>query len=224
MVAVGGLSYPILLTLRTCAACLLLFVVLGLPLAYWGCRSNSIASRVVSFFMTLPLVFPPIAMGFILLLLLGRNGPIGAPLYALFGVRIAFTQAGVVLAALAAGLPMVVRPVQAAMDRLEVIRLEEAARTLGCGPARTFLFVTIPQVGSSIASGLLLGVARASGEVGITMMLGGNIARRTNTLSLEIYNSVSRGEFDVAMKLCLLLAVLGLVFYVLLEKFKLKEV
>lgn len=224
MVGAAGLSFPILLTLRTCALSLILFVAIGLPLAFWGSRSKSIASRVASFFVTLPLVFPPIAMGFILLLLLGRNGPVGRPLESLFGVRIAFSQTGVVLAALVAGLPMVVRPVQAAMGRLEVRRLEEAARTLGCGPLRTFLLVTIPQVGGSIASGLLLGLARASGEVGITMMLGGNIARRTNTLSLEIYNSVSRGEFDEAMKLCLILAALGLVLYLLLEKFKIGEV
>lgn len=217
-------SFPALLTLKVCLTCLFLFIVAGLPLALWGARSRSLASRSVSFLVTLPLVFPPIAMGFILLLLLGRNGPIGRPLEGLFGVRIVFSTAGVILASFIAGLPLVVRPLQAAMERTEVIRLEEAARTMGAGPFRTFLLVTIPQVGSSLVSGLLLGVARTSGEVGITMMLGGNIAGRTNTLSLEIYNSVSRGDFDVAMKLCVILAVMGFLLYILLERHRLEGV
>lgn len=217
-------SFPALLTLKVCLTCLFLFIVTGLPLALWGARSRSLAARSVSFLVTLPLVFPPIAMGFILLLLLGRNGPIGRPLEGLFGVRIVFSTAGVILASFIAGLPLVVRPLQAAMERTEVIRLEEAARTMGAGPLRTFLLVTIPQVGSSLVSGLLLGVARTSGEVGITMMLGGNIAGRTNTLSLEIYNSVSRGDFDVAMKLCFILAVMGFLLYILLERHRLEGV
>lgn len=220
----AALIFPILLTLRTCAACLLLYALVGLPLALWLSRSHSFLSGLFGFLITLPIVFPPIAMGFILLLLLGKNGFIGVYLFSAFGVRLVFSEAAVILAAFIAGLPMVVRPLQAAMGKIEVIRLEEAARTLGCGYLKTFLLVTIPQVGSVAASGLLLGVARASGEVGITMMLGGNISGKTNTLSLEIYNLVSRGEFDVAMGLCVVLAVVGLVLYILLEKFKVKEV
>ena len=81
----------------------------------------------------------------------------------------------------------------------------------------TFLFVTVPQVSRTLFSCLLLGVARASGEVGITMMLGGNISGRTNTLSLEIFNCVSRGDFDAAMRLCAVLAVVGMLLYALLE-------
>lgn len=84
-------------------------------------------------------------------------------------------------------------------------------------------FITVPLVRSTIASGLLLGSARASGEVGITMMVGGNISGRTNTVSLEIFNLVSRGEFDEAGALCLLLAVFGLLLFVSLEKLQKKK-
>lgn len=218
------LSFPVLLTLRTCAACLVLFLVIGLPLARWESRSRSFTARAVSFFVMLPMVFPPVALGFMLLLLLGKNGPIGALLYSLFGVRVAFSPAGVALGAFVAGLLMVVRPLQAAMERLDILRLEEAARTMGCGQIKTFFLITIPQTAHTLVTGLLLGLARALGEVGIAMMLGGNIAGRTNTLSLEIYNSVSRGEFDEAMRLCAILAAIGLVFYLLLEKYRVKEV
>lgn len=217
-------SFPVRLTFKVCILCLPLFVAAGMPLALWCGRSRSFASRTASFFVTLPLVFPPVAMGFILLMLFGRNGPLGSHLESLFGVRLIFSETAVVMASFIAGLPLVVRPLQSAVERVEILRLEEAARTMGASPFRTFIFVTVPQVGSTLISGLLLGTARASGEVGITMMLGGNISGRTNTLSLEIYNCVSRGEFDTAMKLCVILAIVGLLLYVFLEKYRMDGV
>jgi molybdate transport system permease protein len=219
-----AVSFPALLTLRVCGVSLVLFLLAGLPLAFWTSRSKSWLSKGASFFVTLPLVFPPIALGFMLLLLCGRNGPVGRVLEALFSFRLIFSEAGVALAAFVAGLPLIVRPLQAAMAKAEVIRLEEAARTLGCGPVKTFILVTAPQVGNTLLAGLLLGTARASGEVGITLMLGGNIANRTNTLSLEVYNSVNSGDFELAMKLCVILAIVGLGLYALLEKYRVEGV
>ena len=217
------ISFPIFLTFRVIVTCLFLFVAAGLSLALWTSRSRSFVSRAVSFFVTLPLVFPPIALGFILLTLLGRNGPVGRFFEAAFGLRIVFSTHAVTLAAFVSGLPLVVRPLQAAMEKANVRRLEEAARTVGCGPVKTFFLVTVPQVGNTLVSGLLLGTARAFGEVGVTMMIGGNISGRTNTLSLEIYNSVSRGDFDTAMRLCAILAMVGLGLYALLEKYRVRE-
>ena len=115
------------------------------------------------------------------------------------------------------------RPLEAAMKDLSVIKLEEASHVTGCGTFKTFIFVTVPLVRNTIASGLLLGAARAAGEVGITMMLGGNISGRTNTISLEIFNSVSRGEFDRAETLCLLLVITGLLLFTALEKIQKKK-
>ena len=173
--------------------------------------------------VTLPLVFPPIALGFMLLMLFGRSGPIGGPLETATGFRLVFSKTAVTLAAFVAGLPLVVRPLQAVMRESGLIRLEEAARAHGCGRVKTFFLVTTPRVSGTLVSGLILGTARASGEVGITMMIGGNIAGRTNTLSLEIYNLVSRGEFDGAMKLCAMLAAAGLILWGLLERYRMKE-
>ena len=218
-----GVPFPVLLTFQVVASCLFLFVAAGLPLALWASRSKSFASRAVSFFVTLPLVFPPIALGFILLTLFGRNGPIGRFFETMFGFRIIFSRYAVILAAFVSGLPLVVRPLQAAMEKAGVRYLEEAARTTGCGPFKTFFLVTVPQVGNTLISGLLLSAARAFGEVGVTMMIGGNISGRTNTLSLEIYNSASRGDFDTAMRLCAALAAVGLILYIMLEKYRVKE-
>lgn len=217
-----SLYFPILLTLKTCLVSIVLLLLVGVPLAFWLSRSDSILVRPVSFLVTLPLVFPPVALGYLLLMALGRQG-IGGVLEEYAGFRIVFSQTGVFLAAFIAGLPMLARPLEAAMKNEVIIKLEEAAHVTGCGTFKTFIFVTVPLVSNTIASGLLLGTARAAGEVGITMMVGGNISGRTNTVSLEIFNSVSRGEFDRAETLCFLLALAGLLLFAALEKIQKKK-
>ncbi len=194
-----------MLTAKTCAASLLLFIAVGLPLAYWLAGKKTYLKRVIEFFVTLPLIFPPIALGYMLLIILGRNGWIGSILESI-GIRIVFSQGGVILAAFIAGLPLVVKPLQAAFDSAQARELEEAAFVHGLNRFKTAVFVSIPLVSGNLLAALLLGLARASGEVGVTMMIGGNISDRTNTLSLEIFNSVSRGDFDTATALCAILA------------------
>ncbi len=198
-------------------------VLFGIPLALWSSRSQTILCQAVSFLVTLPLVFPPIALGYLLLQILGRNSLIGSALEQGFGIRVVFSEIGVVLAAFVVGLPLVVRPLKAVLQSENILRLEQAARVTGCGPLKTFFFVTLPLIRTSLASGLLLGTARASGEVGVTMMLGGNISWKTNTLSLEVYNRVSSGELDEASQLCLILAATGLALYIILEKLQSKK-
>ena len=98
-----------------------------------------------------------------------------------------------------------VRPIQVAFAGERLKELEETARVCGASRLRTLFLLTLPLSRNAILAVLLLGLERASGEVGITMMLGGNLDDRTNTLSLEILNCVSRGDFDAATALCVLL-------------------
>ena len=146
-----------------------------------------------------------------------RDQRLGGPIYAAFDVRIIFSQAAVNLAAFIAGLPLVIRPIKVAFESHALIELEQAARICGASAVKTFFTVTLPVVRNAVLAAFLLGTARASGEVGITMMIGGNVADRTNTLSLEIYNAVGRGDFDAATFLCLILAGVALILYLLLE-------
>lgn len=141
----------------------------------------------------------------------------GALLHEVFGARLVFSQTAVTLAAFIAGLPLVIRPVKEAFESKTLLDLECAARVCGATPMTTFLRVTLPTVRNAVLSAFLLGSARASGEVGITMMLGGNVSDKTNTLSLEIYNAVGRGDFDTATALCAVLAAVALVLYAALE-------
>ncbi len=194
------------------AACITLPVlaVTGVLLGYVLGRFQGRWISALDFLVTLPLVFPPIATGFLLLMLLGRRSMIGAFLKQTIGVEMIFSFWGVVLAAFIAGLPLIVKQVQAAI-RGETSRLIEAAYVLGKSPATTFFQITIPSMRKNIAIGLSLAFARSLGEVGMTLMLGGNISGKTNTISLEVYNAVFTGEYDRAFMLVFILGAISLV-------------
>ena len=210
-------SFSALLTLRVCLACLVLHSLTAIPLARLGMAANPHLRRMVNFCITLPLVFPPMAMGFLLLMLFGRNGWGGMALQQAFGVSLVFSQGGIILAAWLAGLPLVIKPVQTALTNPDLLRFEQAARVCGASPRSCFFLVTLPLIRHGLGAGLLLGITRAMGEVGISLMLGGNIAGRTNTLSLEVFNAVSTGEFQRAAMLCAVLAIISLLLYLGIE-------
>ncbi|AHF04090.1 molybdate ABC transporter permease [Marichromatium purpuratum 984] len=206
----------LLLSLRVVAVTLALLLVAGVGLGYL--LSLSFPLRwLLDALVSLPLVFPPIAIGFFLLMLFGRHGVLGAPLYARLGWELVFSFPALVLAAFIAGLPLVVKPVQSAIEG-SARALVEASYTLGKGRLETLWRVVIPAVRPSLAAGLTLGAGRAFGEVGITLMLGGNLIGSTETLSLAIYNQVLDGDFACATRLSLLLGGISLVLFLLLRR------
>ena len=211
-----ALLFSLALTAKTCLVTLVLFLVAGPAAGFYLARVRGAAPRILGFVITIPLVFPPVALGYMLLTALGRTSFAGGLLES-FGLSLIFNEAAVALAGFIAGLPLVVRPLQAAVASPRLSELEEAARIHGAGSLDVFLRVTLPLVRPSLAAALLLGCARVSGEVGITMMLGGNISERTNTLSLEIFNAVSRADFDAANTLCLLLSLFAALLFLASE-------
>lgn len=206
----SDVSGPILLSVKVIACVLPLLAAIGVPLGYALGRRNSPMAAAVDFLVSLPLVFPPIATGFILLILFGRQGVLGKLLHAVTGDNIVFSFSGVVFAAFVSGLPLVVKTIQATV-RNEIEGYIEAAYMLGKSRLTTFFRIVLPLLRRGILSGICLAMARALGDVGITIMLGGNIIGRTNTIALEVYNSVFVGEFDRAFLLTGLLGVLSLV-------------
>lgn len=203
---------PVLLSLQTAAVVLVLHLVFGVFIGYLLSKEHVPFRILLDGLVTLPLIFPPIATGFILLLLLGRYGVIGQPL-AEQGVEIVFSRIGVFIAAFLSGLPLVTKPVQSAIEQMSG-SLTEASFMLGKSELETFVKVTLPLIRRVIMAGLMLSVGRSFGEVGITLMLGGNIHGKTETISLAIYNAVFEGNFERAMLFSALLAVitLGLFF------------
>lgn len=213
-----SLTGPLWLTGNALFWSLALHALLSIPIAFWLARHQNVLTKLVGFVTTLPLIFPPIALGYLLMVLLGQNGWIGGWLKAEWGIRVLCTPEAVILAAFVAGIPLVVRPLKAAFSDAKLRDLEAAASLCGLSPLKRFLLITVPLVRKPLAAAFILAAGRAIGEVGITMMLGGNIEDRTATVSLEIFNAVGRGDFDEATALCGVLAAISLCFYVLLDR------
>jgi molybdate transport system permease protein len=211
------LAYPAVLTVKIAAATLLAHFLLGTGLGWALAQPRWPGRTLLDVAVTLPLVFPPVALGFFLLLLFGRRSPIGGWLDDAFGFSFVFSVEGVFLASVVAGLPLVVKPIEAAIAAVSR-GLGEASRTLGRGEWDTFVHVILPNVRGAIATGLVLGLARSVGEVGITLMLGGNIIGKTNTMSLEIYNSVFNAEYPRAVVLSSLLGIASLLVFLVLRR------
>jgi len=182
--------------------------VIGIPLAYLLARRRFWGRGAVDVLVTLPLVLPPTVTGYYLIVLLGRRGVLGAPLYEATGWSVAFTWYAAVFAATVMALPLLVRTARAAIGSVDQ-NLERAAFTLGRPEWRTALEVTLPLARNGILAGLVLAFARALGEFGATIMLAGNIPGKTQTLPLSIYTAVQTGEAGQAMALVAVLTLLS---------------
>lgn len=167
--------------------------IAGLALAWVLARRDFPGKHVVETLATLPMVLPPTVVGFLLVLLLGRNGPIGKPLYDLTGWSIMFTWQAAVVAAAVVAFPLMVRPARAAIEAVDR-EYERVASTLAQTPLQIALKVTLPLAWKGILAGLVLAFSRALGEFGATMMLAGNIPGRTTTLTLDVYRSFAAGH------------------------------
>jgi molybdate transport system permease protein len=204
-----SLSSVVFLTLSIALAATAAIVAPGIALAWVLARRRFPGKRVVEALVTLPLAIPPVAVGFALLLLLGRRGPIGRVLEAAFGVRVAFTWAAAVIAAAVMALPLFVIAVRQAFESVDP-RLEALSRTLGRGPWRTFVTVTLPLAARGIVYGATLGFARALGEFGATTMLAGFSPAGGETLAIGIFSAVNVGDDRRALALAVLSVTLSL--------------
>jgi molybdate transport system permease protein len=188
------------LSLKVATVATLLNAAMGIPLAYLLARRTFRGRWLVDLLVTLPLVLPPTVTGYYLIVLLGRRGWLGGPLFGLTGWSVAFTWHAAVIAAAVMALPLLVRTARAAIESVDP-DLERAAFTLGHSEWRTALEVTIPLARNGILAGLVLAFARALGEFGATLMLAGNIPGRTTTVPLAIYTAVQTGESSEAFVL-----------------------
>jgi molybdate transport system permease protein len=196
------------LSARVAVAATVLNGLFGIPLAYFLARRRFWGRGLVDLLVTLPLVLPPTVTGYYLIVLLGRRGLLGAPLYDATGWTVAFTWYAAVIAATVMALPLLVRTARAAIESVDR-DLERAAYTLGRSEWQTALTVTLPLARNGILAGLVLAFARALGEFGATLMLAGNIPGKTMTVPLAIYTAVQTGETSQVLILVGLLTVLS---------------
>jgi len=162
-------------------------------------------------FVHLPLVLPPVAVGYVLLLLFGAHGPLGAWLHAHFGIELAFTTAGAALATAVMSFPLMVRAIRLSLETVDR-GLEQAARTLGAGALDRFFSITLPLMLPGILAGAVTAFAAGLGEFGAVITFAANIPGVTRTLPLALYTAMQSPEGDaLALRLALLSFVLGLV-------------
>ncbi|MES2699673.1 MAG: molybdate ABC transporter permease subunit [Pseudomonadota bacterium] len=158
----------------------------------------------------LPLVLPPVVTGWLLLLAFGRSGPVGQWLESWFGVTLMFRWTGAALAAAVMALPLMVRAIRLSLEQVDR-RLEGVARTLGAGPWRAFLTVTLPLSLPGMLAATVLGLARSLGEFGATITFVSNIPGETRTLPLAIYTALQApGGEEMVTRLALISVVLSL--------------
>ncbi|WP_255210755.1 molybdate ABC transporter permease subunit [Methylogaea oryzae] len=159
---------------------------LAVALAWLLARRAFPGKALLEALLHLPLVLPPVVVGYVLLLTFGRNGWLGVRLFDWFGVTVAFTWKGAAIAAGVMGFPLMVQAIRLSMAAIEP-RLEQAASTLGSGPWRVFFTVTLPLSLPGIIAGTVLGFARGLGEFGATITFVGNILGETRTLPLAFF-------------------------------------
>lgn len=206
----------LLFTLRVALASTLLLLVPGVLLAWALSRRSWRGRSLVEALVMLPLVLPPTAVGLLLLLLLGRSGPIGRPLHEHFGLDIAFTWRAVVVATAVMSLPLLVRSTRTALEEVDP-RLVGVARTLGRSPLRAFFEVELPLAWRGLSAGLVLAFTRALGEFGATILVAGNIPGRTQTLSTALFQRVQAGDDPGALRLAGLAAALAFAALLVVE-------
>jgi len=167
-------------------------VLFGLPpavLAAWLlARCRFLGSALLDAFVHLPLVMPPVVVGWLLLVTFGIRGPVGAWLHDWFGIRLVFTTGGAALATAVMSFPLIVRAVRLSLDAVDP-GLEEAARTLGAGPLDRFVTITLPLIAPGILSGAITAFAAGLGEFGAVITFASNIPGQTQTLPLAIYSA-----------------------------------
>lgn len=202
------LSQIVLFTLAVAAAATVLILVPGVAVAWCLSRRGWRGRMLVETLVSLPLVLPPTAVGLGLLLLVGRSGPVGGWLYETFGIDIAFTWRGVVLASAVVAFPLLVRSARSAFEEVDP-RLPAVARTLGRGPLGAFFAVELPLAWRGITAGAVLAFARALGEFGATILVAGNIPGQTQTLALALFQQVQVGRDREALELALLAVLLA---------------
>ena len=200
----------ILLSLKVAFWSTLIALPIGISTAWLLARKNFFGRALLNGIIYLPLVLPPVVIGFFLLSILGRQGPIGQLLDNIFGITVIFTWQGAAIASGIMSFPLMVRAIRISIENVDR-KLEYAARTLGASPLRVFYSITLPLISPGILAGTLLAFARSIGEFGATITFVSNIPGETRTLPLAIYSLVQTPGGDTgALRLVIFSIIIAL--------------
>lgn len=197
---------PIILSVKVALIATVIAFFLGVFFAYLLTKRKVPGKNIWETILILPMILPPSIVGYLLLKVFGKRGPIGAFLLDTFGVQVVFTWVACVIAASVVALPLMYQNAKGAFQSVDH-SYELAAKTLGNSPFKVFRTVTFPLSGPGIVSGIVLTFARALGEFGATLMLAGNIPGKTQTIPTAIYYAVVVGKDEKASALVAIMVV-----------------
>ncbi|MCQ2969629.1 MAG: molybdate ABC transporter permease subunit [Clostridium sp.] len=189
---------PLWISIKTSLLATLITFVLGITISYLVVNYKGRLKGIIDGILTLPLILPPTVLGFFLLLIFGKNGPVGKILN-LFDTTIIFSWTATVIAATVVAFPMMYRTTRSSFEQIDP-NILSAARTLGLSEFKIFYKIAIPLASPGIIAGLVLSFARAMGEFGATLMIAGNIPGKTQTMPLAIFFAVEGGDMSMALK------------------------
>ncbi|MEW9079171.1 molybdate ABC transporter permease subunit [Terrisporobacter glycolicus] len=216
----AGLT-PLWISIRTSLLATFITFFIGIGSAYLVANYQGKWKGLIDSLFTLPLVLPPTVLGFFLLLLFGKNGPVGK-LLELMDKSIIFTWSATVIAATVVAFPMMYRSARSAFEQID-INLISAAKTLGLSNWNIFYKIAIPLAWPGIIGGLVLSFARALGEFGATLMIAGNIPGKTQTMPLAIFFEVQAMDYKGALFWVMTIVAISVVMILILNKWSDKQ-
>ncbi|MGF1869908.1 molybdate ABC transporter permease subunit [Photobacterium indicum] len=194
----------LLLSLKIAGIAVLFSLPFGILCAWVLARCQFIGKSMLDGLIHLPLVLPPVVIGYVLLITMGRQGVLGKWLYEWFGLTFSFSWRGAALAVAVVSFPLMVRSIRLGLESVD-IKLEQAARTLGASPLKVFFTITLPLALPGILTGTILAFARALGEFGATITFVSNIPGETQTIPLAMYSFIETpGAENEAARLCII--------------------
>lgn len=201
----------LLLSLKVASVAVLWLIPAGIFLGWLLAKKNFYGKQLLDSLIHLPLVLPPVVIGYLLLVVMGKQGVIGSFLSDTFGFSFSFSWRGAALASAVVALPLMVRAIRLSLDNVDV-KLEQAARTLGASPFKVFCTITLPLTLPGIVTGTMLSFARSLGEFGATISFVSNIPGETQTLPLAMYTFIETpGAEESAARLCIISIAVALV-------------
>jgi molybdate transport system permease protein len=202
-----------LLTFKLAITTTIILFIIGVPIALWISTTKLKIKPIIETIVSMPLVLPPTVIGFYLLIFLGPNSAIGGFVETYFDTRLVLSYEGILIGSVIFSFPFMIHPLQSGLQSLPK-SLVEASYTLGKSKFQTLLHVQLPNIRSSLLTGLVLTFAHTVGEFGVVLMIGGNIPGQTRVASLAIYDEVEGLNYDVANQYALTLFAIS--FFVLL--------
>ncbi|MGA9270753.1 MAG: molybdate ABC transporter permease subunit [Lutimonas sp.] len=205
---------PLVLTFKLAVVTTIILFFVSVPIAYWLAYSKSKVKPVVEALVSMPLVLPPTVIGFYMLLAFSPSNAFGGWLEDWIGLRLVFSFEGLVLGSVIYSLPFMVQPIQAGFSNLSP-DLKRASYVMGKSRLTTLNRVLLPNIKTSLLTGIVLAFAHTIGEFGVVLMIGGNISGKTRVASIAIYDQVESLNYDVANAYSLIL--FALTFVILLS-------